>query len=119
MDLTSVAGLRLRTWIYILVVLTLLWPGDLSDVSILGEWPRLLFTARIGRAPSELARSASKKGTWPLTFPSSAKAIVRSKRLISEWRSRDPEALLRIAGRTLALPYIALSAIYEQWETLA
>ena len=26
----------------------------------------LPFTARIERAPSERARSASKKGTWPL-----------------------------------------------------
>jgi hypothetical protein len=30
------------------------------------EWPRLPFTARIGRAPFHRARSASKKGTWPL-----------------------------------------------------
>ena len=36
-----------------------------------GEWPRLPFTARIGRAPSERARSASKKGTWPLPSHSS------------------------------------------------
>ena len=33
----------------------------------LGEWPRLPFTARIERALSECARSASKKGTWPLS----------------------------------------------------
>jgi hypothetical protein len=35
---------------------------------ILGEWPRLPFTARIERAPFHRARSASKKekGTWPL-----------------------------------------------------
>ena len=32
----------------------------------LGEWPRLPFTARIERALSHRARSASKKGTWPL-----------------------------------------------------
>ena len=30
------------------------------------EWPRLPFTARIERASSHHARSASKKGTWPL-----------------------------------------------------
>jgi hypothetical protein len=30
------------------------------------EWPRLPFTARIERAHSDRARSASKKGTWPL-----------------------------------------------------
>ena len=32
----------------------------------LGEWPRLPFTARIERALFHRARSASKKGTWPL-----------------------------------------------------
>ena len=32
----------------------------------LGKWPRLPFTARIERAHSDRARSASKKGTWPL-----------------------------------------------------
>jgi len=32
----------------------------------LREWPRLPFTARIERAPFHRARSASKKGTWPL-----------------------------------------------------
>ena len=34
-----------------------------------GEWPRLHFTARIGRAQFYRARSASKKGTWPLPAP--------------------------------------------------
>ncbi len=34
-----------------------------------GEWPRLPFTARIERAHSYRARSASKKGTWPLPAP--------------------------------------------------
>src|SRR6185503_17091246 len=34
------------------------------------EWPRLSFTARIGRAHSDRARSASKNGAWPL--PSSS-----------------------------------------------
>jgi hypothetical protein len=39
----------------------------------LREWPRLPFTARIGRAPFHRARSASKKGTWPLpSHPSEA-----------------------------------------------
>ena len=37
------------------------------------EWPRLPFTARIERAHSYRARSASKKGTWPLP-PHSSKA---------------------------------------------
>ena len=32
----------------------------------LGERPRLPFTARIERAQFHRARSASKKGTWPL-----------------------------------------------------
>ena len=36
-----------------------------------GEWPRPPLTARIERAPSERARSASKKGTWPLPSHSS------------------------------------------------
>ena len=38
-----------------------------------GEWPRLPFTARIERAQFHRARSASKKGTWPLppSLPSS------------------------------------------------
>jgi hypothetical protein len=35
----------------------------------LGEWPRLPFTARIERAQFHRARSASKKGTWPLPSP--------------------------------------------------
>jgi len=37
--------------------------GSLFDLS-LEEWPRLPFTARIERAHSDRARSASKKGTW-------------------------------------------------------
>ena len=37
---------------------------------LLREWPRLPFTARIERAQFHRARSASKKGTWPLPFPS-------------------------------------------------
>ena len=32
----------------------------------LRKWPRLPFTARIERAQFHRARSASKKGTWPL-----------------------------------------------------
>jgi len=35
------------------------------------EWPRLPFTARIGRAQFHRARSASKKGTRPLLAPPS------------------------------------------------
>ena len=36
---------------------------------LLGEWPRLPFTARIERPPLHRGGSASKKGTWPLPFP--------------------------------------------------
>src|SRR6267143_4517761 len=35
-------------------------------IPLFREWPRLHFTARIERAPFHRARSASKKGTWPL-----------------------------------------------------
>ena len=38
------------------------------------EWPKLPFIARIERAHSYRARSASKKGTWPLSPHSSARA---------------------------------------------
>ena len=41
----------------------------------LREWPRLPFTAHIGRARSHRARSASKKGTWPLPSPSPSSPI--------------------------------------------
>jgi hypothetical protein len=44
-----------------------------SPCLYLEEWPRLPFTARIDRAHSDRARSASKKGTWPLpSHPSEA-----------------------------------------------
>jgi len=36
------------------------------SLPLLGEWPRVPFTARIERAQFHRARSASKKGTWPL-----------------------------------------------------
>ena len=41
------------------------------------EWPRLPSTARIERAQSYRARSASKEGAWPLPIPSSAELIPR------------------------------------------
>ena len=44
--------------------------------------------------------------------------IVRSKRLMSAWRSQD-RGRLQIASWTFVLPPIALSAIYEQWEMSA
>ena len=45
------------------------WRPFLILSTSLGEWPRLPFTARIERAHSYRARSASKKGTWPLPPP--------------------------------------------------
>ena len=46
----------------------------------LGEWPRLPFTARIGRAQFQRARSSSKKGTWPLpSDPSKAARCARTE----------------------------------------
>jgi len=39
------------------------------------EWPRLPFTARIERTPFHRARSASKKGTWPLPLTPSETAL--------------------------------------------
>jgi len=44
------------------------------------EWPRLPFTARIERAHSYCARSASKKGTWPLLPHPSETAALRESR---------------------------------------
>ena len=43
-------------------------PGEGLEfsISLFREWPRLPFTARIERALFHRARSASKKGTWPL-----------------------------------------------------
>ena len=43
------------------------------------EWPRLPFTARIERAQFHRARSASKKGTWPLPPHPSEAARCASK----------------------------------------
>jgi hypothetical protein len=36
------------------------------STSLWGEWPRLPSTARVERAHSDRAHSASKEGTWPL-----------------------------------------------------
>ena len=55
----------------------------LSTLS-LREWPRLPFTARIERAQCHRARSASKKGTWPLpSLLADFFSSLRGKRLIS------------------------------------
>ena len=44
-----------------------------DSLYLLGEWPRLPFTARIERPPLHRGGSASKKGTWPLPLhPSQA-----------------------------------------------
>jgi hypothetical protein len=54
-----------------------------SHLSLGREWPRLPFTARIERAHSYRARSASKKGTWPLptSSPSSPAQQNNARRL--------------------------------------
>jgi hypothetical protein len=50
------------------------------------EWPRLPFTARIERAPSHRARSASKKGTWPLPLILLRPRVARARRAPSRSR---------------------------------
>ncbi len=47
------------------------------------EWPRLPFTARIERAHSDRARSASKKGTWPLPPILLRARVARAQKIIS------------------------------------
>ena len=56
-------------------------PSDpLPTIIFLREWPRLPFTARIGRAHSDRVRSASKKGPGrPLLFPPSSLASLSWK----------------------------------------
>ena len=74
----------------------------LSTLS-LGEWPRLPFTARIERALFHRARSASKKGTWPL--PSTAGGLfqhpARGRSALDDYIACDfatrPEGFLRFA----------------------
>jgi hypothetical protein len=75
-----------------------------------------LLRPRIERAHSYRARSASKKGIWLLPISSAAvqdRPLEANDELLAFAR---PGTLLRIAGQTFALPPIALSAIYEQWE---
>jgi len=54
------------------------------STSLAREWPRLPFTARVKRGPSDGARSASKKGTWllpphpPVMNWTSCSGVVRS-----------------------------------------
>ena len=54
-----------------------------SLVLYLGERPRLPFTARIERAQFHRARSASKKGTWPLPPHPLRPRVARAKKIIS------------------------------------
>jgi len=55
-------------------------PSD-SLYLTLREWPRLPFTARIERAPFHRARSASKKGTWPLPPILPSMRVPRAQRI--------------------------------------
>jgi hypothetical protein len=52
-------------------------PFFIFSTSLQGEWARLPFPARIERAHSYRARSASKKGTWPLPSPTSFSASAK------------------------------------------
>ena len=56
-------------------------------ISLFREWPRLPFTARIERAPSHRASSASKKGTWLLPPHSSEAARCASTKDTQSSRS--------------------------------
>src|SRR6185503_12167655 len=58
-----------------------------------GEWPRLPFTARIERAQFHRARSASKKGTWPLP-----PILLRARVARAKETNGLPFLLLRWAG---------------------
>ena len=66
------------------------------------EWPRLPFTARIERAQFHRARSASKKGTWPLP-PHPFKAA-----RCASTEDHQPPPLLCSASKkdSLATPYL-------------
>ena len=66
----------------------------------LEEWPRLPFTARVERAPSERARSASKKGTWPHPFPPPGLLVISR-----EWGLSD--LLLRASNEGSPRPRVA------------
>ena len=59
------------------------------------EWPRLPFTARIGRAQFHCTRPANKKGTWPLLpHPSEGSALREQRKLLTPLRPT-------FGGRTL------------------
>src|SRR5438445_4167325 len=59
------------------------------------EWPRLPFTARIGRAHSDRARSASKKGTWPLPPPLTTAPAGQLQPLLLIITNRRPQSSRR------------------------
>ena len=64
------------------------------------EWPRLPFTARIERALSEYARSASKKGTWPLPL-----ILLRPRVARARGSSHPPHPLFSILLEFLHDPF--------------
>ena len=81
-------------------------------------WPGRSSIARVERAHSYRARSASRRTT---RLPFSSHALREHRRSSTSIPSFDqrvalarPGTLLRIAGRTFALPCIALSAIHER-----
>jgi len=76
----------------------------------LREWLRLPFTARIERAHSYRARSASKKGTWPppLTLP--RPRVARARGVIGS--PHHPKGPFREAMERRALPP-RLRFVYE------
>jgi hypothetical protein len=66
---------------------------------LLREWPRLPFTARIERAPFYRARSASKKGTWPLPpHPSEAAHRVSEGVNLNCWGQEHKEYTYGVYG---------------------
>ena len=81
------------------------WRGP-SDFLCLSwrEWPRLPFTARIERAPFHRARSASKKGTWPLpSHPFSSRALREHRGLTGSsfpcWRALFQHPVRRVGRK--------------------
>src|SRR5207249_1331437 len=88
----------------------------------LGDWPRLPFTARMGRAHSYRARSASKKGTWPLPAHPLSDKVSPHQYNAQPMATVDPAA----PRQPLALPDHALVAatvearlpVHGQFKTL-
>ena len=78
--------------------------------SLVRKWPRLPFPARIERAPFHRARSASKKGTWPLPPPPSEAA-----RCASTEDQQPPSSPLSAPATT---PMEELQLLLSQLESL-